>query len=349
MFHYFCLQVQRCFRGYYSRRYKHNFYSRKNYIKQVEEKGNEIRAAISKYSHDQLLREDQESRKQADDDFRTNAQNLHHLMSTKRIRGVFNPPEEFMNVPTLHDIPVEEHIRGVVRDLLRTKGVAKVGLVPDIRGTKKIPLKGLKNRLSVQASAPYDTVKIDKQQTKLLHRLLTAGKGNFFTGGKTHLIDNKEDPLCKGDPFCDAWANPLMQRGVPASQEQLKESAYIRKALFVYPPEKPYYTRTDGNKSTALPNDLFDVIAEAEETGGAVQRYMGTSARFGLPTSADNRPPEGNGTIPAPPLRTTTIHPARSNVRTVKVRVKTINPPGTTSGPGTAPVLKMTDPDSDDD
>jgi hypothetical protein len=141
-----------------------------------------------------------------------------------------------------------------------------------------------------------------------------VGTGPFFTGGRTNVIDKKIDPLCKGDPHMDAWRNPMLQRGVPANQQQLEESAYQRKALFVYPPERPYYTATAGNKSAALPNDLFDVIAEAEETGGTAQRFMGTSRRFGLPESADNRPNHTgeNGTIPAPPLRTTIVHSARA-------------------------------------
>lgn len=43
------------------------------------------------------------------------------------------------------------------------------------------------------------------------------------------------------------------------------------------------------------------MIAEAQETGGAAQRHLGTSTtRFGLPQSADNR---YDGTIPAPPIR----------------------------------------------
>lgn len=47
-------------------------------------------------------------------------------------------------------MPVEEHVRGVVKDLLRTRGIAHTGMVTDLNGTKKIPLKGLKYRLSIQ-------------------------------------------------------------------------------------------------------------------------------------------------------------------------------------------------------
>lgn len=56
----------------------------------------------------------------------------------------------------MNHLPVEEHIRGVVKDLLRTRGITKRGLVADINGTMKIPLKGLKYRLSLQVSSCYE-------------------------------------------------------------------------------------------------------------------------------------------------------------------------------------------------
>ena len=106
----------------------------------------------------------------------------------------------------------------------------------------------------------------------------------------------------------DQWANPMLVKGVPKDQKQLLESARTQKALFATHVEKPFVSKVGGNRSTVLPNNLFDVIAEAEETGGAVHRHLGTgTSRFGLPASADSRsgtehPPDS--TIPAPPLRT---------------------------------------------
>jgi len=50
----------------------------------------------------------------------------------------------------MKELPVEDHIRGVVKDLLRTRGIAHHGLETDINGAKQIPWKGLKYRLSLQ-------------------------------------------------------------------------------------------------------------------------------------------------------------------------------------------------------
>jgi hypothetical protein len=186
---------------------------------------------------------------------------------------------------------VEDHIRGVVKDLLRTRGITKRGLVEDINGTLKIPYKGLKYRLSLQASVPYDTVKKEELREQLLHRIITREKGkSFLAGGKTRIIDNKEAPLAVGDLYLDPWANPMLVKGVPSSQKELLESARSHRALFVKQFDKPFVPRAGGNRSTTLPNDVFDVIAEAEETGGAVHRQMGTgTTRFGLSSSMDAR------------------------------------------------------------
>lgn len=88
----------------------------------------------------------------------------------------------------------------------------------------------------------------------------------------------------------DPWANPMLVKGVPTDQKELLESAYTRKALFATAPTKPFVSRVGGNRSTTLPNDVFDVIAEAEETGGAIHRNLGTATtRFGLASTMDSR------------------------------------------------------------
>jgi hypothetical protein len=211
----------------------------------------------------------------------------------------------------MNALPVEEHIRGVVKDLLRTRGYTKRGLEPDINGTMKIPLKGLKYRLSLQASAPYQAVKEADQREAHLHRIITRDKGAYLAGRKTTILDHSLTPLAVQEPYLDPWANPLLVKGVPRSQQELLESAFTRKALFALPVSKPFVSRVGGNRSSTLPNDIFDIIADAEETGGAVHRNLGTrTLRFGLPANADvryERSEDEQGTInviPKAPYRT---------------------------------------------
>jgi hypothetical protein len=153
-------------------------------------------------------------------------------------------------------------------------------------------------------------VEQENKRKVVLHKILTANKGNFTAGGKTNLINVDPLPLATGNPFMDTWANPMLVKGVPKDQKQLEESVRSFKPLFTAPftpLAQPYVTRTGGNKSTTLANDVFDVIADAEETGGSAQRFKGTgtTSRFGLSMNCDNR--LDGGTIPKPPLRTSAI------------------------------------------
>ena len=91
------------------------------------------------------------------------------------------------------------------------------------------------------------------------------------------------------DPYIDITLNPALMRGVPASQEELEKSYNDGKPYFIRKLARPFYSQTAGNKSAVLPNDLFEVIAEAEVYGGVTQRHLGTSSRFGVPESGDRR------------------------------------------------------------
>lgn len=312
LYQYFTLQIQRSFRGYYSRKYKANHSNRKKFIKQTLLQAESIREKLYNYSVEQAMYEEQKFREDKDEEFRKYASNLNHLLSTKQIRGVFNPNPNYYEVPTMNNAPVEDHIRGVIRDLLRTRGIAKTGLVADMHGSRKIPLKGLKNRLSLQASAPYDIIEQEKKKTRIIHKIYTDGKGSFFAGGKTDIINNNVAPLSTGDTYVDQYANPLLMRGVPKDQKEFNDTAWTKKPLFIRHQDIPFYPRSGGNKSTVLPNDLFDVIGEAEVTGGVAQRHYGKSTRFGVPDNCDNRP---IGVLPAPPSRASTLRATKPRIR----------------------------------
>lgn len=169
-------------------------------------------------------------------------------------------------------------------------------------------------QLHCQASVPYDTIEKEKLRQYHLHKILTRGKGDFFAGGRTKVIDKSAAPLhAMHEPYLDTWANPLLVKGVPENQKQLLESSRVQKPLFKKTFDRPFVTGVGGNRSAVLPNDLFDVIAEAEESGGAIHRNLGASTRFGLPASADGRY-GGSSTIPMAPLR------ASATIRSVRPR-----------------------------
>jgi hypothetical protein len=96
--HFLCIQMQRCFRGYYSRKYKHNQERRKEYCRIIAEKGREAVAQMAAYAQEQAEREAEDAVYQKQQQFAKLAQNLHHLTSTAHVRGVYNPVMELVEV-----------------------------------------------------------------------------------------------------------------------------------------------------------------------------------------------------------------------------------------------------------
>jgi len=116
LFHYLSIQIQKSFRGYYSRKYKHCQAARKKYCKTLLEEGAKIRNMMKQYSLDQeevgfplfitsfvfiiflSQRENYEAQTKKEQEFKTLAQNLHHLLSTNHISGIYNPAFQFLEV-----------------------------------------------------------------------------------------------------------------------------------------------------------------------------------------------------------------------------------------------------------
>lgn len=312
---YFAVQVQKCFRGYHSRKYKKDHGKRKRYLQSVVAKGEEIRSSMRRYAEEQQQYQEQKEKADFDKDIVDLTNNLHHLVSTHSSRGIYNPSEIYKEIPTIKDIPVEDHLRHAIKDLLRTKGVSKIGLpkilVKDMNGTSVIPVRGLKGRLSLQASAPYGSVLDQTRRDNILHKVLLTDRDNDFVAcRKVGQLSKPDPPLSVGDPFMESWANPMLMRGVPESQDGLLERAQTRSTAptFAPPPEKPFVLAWTGNKSSVLPNEIFDVIADATQSGGVTNRHLGKSVRFGISNNCDNRP---LGPLPAPPTRTTSLRPTK--------------------------------------
>ena len=80
------------YRGYYSRKYEHDFYARKAYLAHVSNKNEEVRMHLDNHHKEKLREEEIRQEECARTEFGELAQNLHHLSSTKTIPGVYNPP-----------------------------------------------------------------------------------------------------------------------------------------------------------------------------------------------------------------------------------------------------------------
>jgi hypothetical protein len=55
LFHYYCMQIQRCMRGFYSRKYKHDHERRKRYRARIAAEGDQTRAQMADYALKQAM------------------------------------------------------------------------------------------------------------------------------------------------------------------------------------------------------------------------------------------------------------------------------------------------------
>jgi len=85
-------QIQKVWRGYYTRRYIHNFYSRKKYLEGVAAKNNVVRKELNEIA----IRNADEREKQRQQLAKTakelEARRTHYLLSTHQIPGIYNSP-----------------------------------------------------------------------------------------------------------------------------------------------------------------------------------------------------------------------------------------------------------------
>mmetsp|Transcript_9264 Transcript_9264/g.27168 ORF Transcript_9264/g.27168 Transcript_9264/m.27168 type:complete len:486 (-) Transcript_9264:1649-3106(-) len=321
VYHYFCALIQRSFRGFYSRRYRHDFHARKAYLKSVIATGETLRQKMDAALAEQQANELAEAEERRRTKFTKVASKLHHLCSTKAIPGIYggavdeNGAPEMMAgapnmyftafgapVPTVGGIPVEQHLTAVVKDLIRTKkATQKVPLQRDINGTLRLAPVVPVSRRSIQASEPYEAHKQMEREERKTKKLLWKGRTvtdlsvgvdyageaiNFKAGGRVK-PKPYERGVNEGAKYVDPWRNPYMIRGIPQSQAELSmDRTSLGKA-----PAVPFYTHTGGNKSAVLPNDRFDVIGEAQQSGGVTLRHqglaLGNTVRFGVPDSCD--------------------------------------------------------------
>lgn len=111
LFDYYAEIVQKTWRGYRSRRFTHDFWARKKYIKTVEQRGNELRQELDAYAAKRLATVKLERAKSRKKELATVTQNLHHLLSTESIPGVYNNPYFQNNRPRIDGELVEDVLR----------------------------------------------------------------------------------------------------------------------------------------------------------------------------------------------------------------------------------------------
>ena len=86
------IRIQSCWRGYYTRKYKHNYYARKHYLESVLRRNTEVREALAQYVESQQEEKERENRRFDEQEKMLQARRLHYMRSTYQINGVFASP-----------------------------------------------------------------------------------------------------------------------------------------------------------------------------------------------------------------------------------------------------------------
>lgn len=176
LFDYFAEVIQRTFRGFHSRKVKHDFHARKKYIEEMVSKSEELQQRLNQVAQEEAKKAEEARRAQRERKVKETTTQLHYLLSTQAQRGVMNAP--YSQTPTIDGVPVEAVISNNVKDYLRTH---KLDVRKPVATTGGKPLK---MRATLRASSPFDVAEERMRQEKKWSKLRRVDKKDFVAGTK---------------------------------------------------------------------------------------------------------------------------------------------------------------------
>ena len=227
-FHYQAHIVQKSFRGYYSRRYYHDFYARKAYISSIMHKSDALKRQLQEHRTKLERKQAAERETDARMEFEKVTENLHHLLSTSAQAGIYNSPYLQGNVPTAFDVPVEDHLRNGMTKYLTTTMRQKrsgrggsndrVGTSTSRQSTRQSGRT--RSRVSVRAGSQYGVEKEQQRWEEKFSRLRRLSPKPFSAGGRENL-GKFEGGISIGTPYEELWKIARSSRD-PAVEDKTK-------------------------------------------------------------------------------------------------------------------------------
>ena len=163
--------IQRTFRGYHSRKVKHDFHARRKYIEDMVVKSSDLQRQLDEQAREEALKAAKRAKEKRDRKVKETTTQLHYLLSTKARRGVMNTPHA--PTPTIDGVPVESVISNNVRDYLRKNKL-------DVK--KPVAVKPVKIRATLRASSPFDVADERMRQERKWSKLKRMNKRDFIAG-----------------------------------------------------------------------------------------------------------------------------------------------------------------------
>lgn len=263
--------VQRHFRGHWSRKYWHHMRARASYLRSVEKRGNRtnryLQKAFAEASAEYATDQDRRLR----EEFAALTSQLHHLVSTSQVPGVYNPPYSDV-LPSAFGEPVERHLR-------RSNQVRLPGsLRRPAHRARSIPPRGrLRPVESAQRPSTADEERPRQSATAAVGRLRPI-QGPFRTReeqamSNAHAYKQYRSVQCDG-AYDAVRENERMSSKISKMARAGAEDFVLRKVS-----EKPYLGAIHAESAYApRPVEFREDYVEVAQMGNRPPFYLGMPA-----------------------------------------------------------------------
>jgi len=194
-FAYAATEIQRSWKGYFSRKFIHSFSARKAYLATVHQASEKLRAQLkvqyANQTEEEIMAQEQAMRTK----FTDSIVGLHHLVSTEVTPGIYNSPFAAVTggPPMVAGNPLEEH--------LRSARSGNTLLPPVHQGEKRFTASRASTR-SVQAETPYSQGTAARRSFKTQDEVLIVDPKPFLAGGSFSLQNKAPVPTVRtGSPY----------------------------------------------------------------------------------------------------------------------------------------------------
>lgn len=117
-YHFYATQIQKIWRGYDSRKTKLDFYERKKYLESLRKQGETTMKELNETRRLREIEAREFANKKRQEEFENLTENLHHLVSTKSIKGVYGDPLPSMT-RTAFGTSMDEHLKNASKRYFR--------------------------------------------------------------------------------------------------------------------------------------------------------------------------------------------------------------------------------------
>ena len=125
-FDYHAIIIQKHWQGYKCRRNKLDYHERRKYLQMIKHRNEETLIKLQEYSRCVQYELERQNELESRKEFNKIANNLHHLVSTSTIPGVYNNPnlpEELK--PQVYNADVETHLKAIFKNNFRKSLIKK--------------------------------------------------------------------------------------------------------------------------------------------------------------------------------------------------------------------------------